>query len=165
DFRVIAATNRDLRHEVNTGGFRPDLYFRLAVVKISLPPLRARPEDIAVVAERILARLGAAPELVATLLGPELARMQRAAWAGNVRELRNYLERCLVFQQPVPLGGMSTQREGIDAAELSYEEARRQALATFEQQYLTSLLARHQGKVAQAAREAGVDRVYLYRLM
>src|SRR5262249_36188610 len=104
DVRVLTATRRDLRGEVNAGHFRSDLYFRLAATKIPLPPLRHRPEDIPLLVDSLLDSLGArdsAPRLRA----PEfLARLARAAWPGNVRELRNYLERCLVLEEPLPIG-------------------------------------------------------------
>ncbi|MBK9030936.1 MAG: sigma 54-interacting transcriptional regulator [Myxococcales bacterium] len=96
DLRLIAATNRDLRAEVNAGRFRADLYYRLAVVKITAPPLRARPEDLPTIVGAILASLGAGADEVAAITAPEMmARMAGSAWPGNVRELRNYLERSL----------------------------------------------------------------------
>src|SRR2546425_94681 len=86
DVRVIAAPHRDLRAEVNAGRFRHDLYFRLAVLRIALPPLRRRPEDIPVLVEKMLSQIRAAPEAIAPLRAPEfLAGLSRAAWPGNVR--------------------------------------------------------------------------------
>jgi DNA-binding NtrC family response regulator len=173
DVRVIAATNRDLRADVNAGRFRADLYFRLAVVKIALPSLRSRPDDLPLLVSALLTRLGADPQTALTLRTNDfLESLKRAAWPGNVRELRNYLERCLVFQEPLPLGESAapstatatTTPARIDSR-ISYAEARRMALVDFEKQYLTDLLARHQGKVSQAARDAGIDRVYLHRLL
>jgi two-component system, NtrC family, response regulator GlrR len=170
DVRVIAATNRDLRTEVNAGRFRSDLYFRLAVLRIPMPPLRSRPEDVTVLAERILATLGAGPDELRALLTPDyVTRLRSAAWPGNVRELRNYLERCLVFQGELPLadGGPGAQADdsGKIDARVPYPEARQRVVSRFERQYLEELLALHQGKVAAAARAAGVDRAYLYRLI
>jgi DNA-binding NtrC family response regulator len=168
DVRVIAATNRDLRAEVNAGRFRSDVYYRLAVVKIQLPPLRSRPEDIPLLAETMLRSLGADAATQKSLTTPEfIAALQRAAWPGNVRELRNYLERCMVFQQPLPLSEATPPAETaakIDPT-LSYAEARRQSLEDFERRYVEALVAFHKGKVSQAARAAGMARVYLYRLM
>ena len=167
DVRVVAATNRDLRAQVNAGRFRSDLYFRLAVVKVTLPPLRQRPEDIPMIVEGLLPTLGVDLPRLTTLLTPEfMASLQRSAWPGNVRELRNYLQRCSVFEQPPPVGE-TVQSDGtlrIDTA-LDYVEARRKLLAQFERGYLESLLATHQGKVAAAAQAAGIDRVYFYRLL
>jgi two-component system response regulator GlrR len=171
--RVIAATNRDLRAEVNAGRFRSDLYFRLAVVKIPLPPLRSRPDDIPLLVDSILTTLTDDPVVTASLRTPEfLASLQRAVWLGNVRELRNYLERCLVFQAPLPVtdahgGSLPTDENPPPEmdANVSYEESRRRAIEEFERRYVSSLLRLHKGKVSQAARAAGIDRVYLYRLM
>ncbi|RKH32568.1 sigma-54 interaction domain-containing protein [Corallococcus sicarius] len=170
--RVIAATHRDLRAEVAAGRFRADLYFRLAVVGIPLPSLRERPEDIPLIAERILAGLGATPEQLATLTAPRfVAQLQHAAWPGNVRELRNHLERCLVFQSALP-PAMSASGvldpapppRAVDAS-LTYAESRRRALEAFERDYVEALLKLHKGKVSQAAAAADMDRVYLYRLL
>ncbi len=166
DVRVIAATNRDLRAEVNAGRFRADLYYRLAVVKVHIPPLRARPEDIPILAERILTSL-AGEEAARRLATPELlAGLKRSAWPGNVRELRNHLERCLIFEEAF-LPGEAGAAPGPAPADpdLPYATARRHALDDFERRYLEALLARHKGKVAQAARAAGMDRVYLYKLL
>jgi transcriptional regulator with PAS, ATPase and Fis domain len=168
DVRVVAATHRDLRKAVNAGTFRSDLYYRLAVVRVTLPPLRARLDDLPLLVDRLLERLGATPKASAPLRTPEfLARIAQGWWSGNVRELRNYLERCLVFQQPLPLEEHGGAAEPLtEAAEGGlYNEARRRALDAFERRYLAGLLARHQGKVAAAAKEAGIDRVSLYRLL
>ncbi|WP_253894941.1 sigma 54-dependent Fis family transcriptional regulator [Corallococcus exercitus] len=170
--RVIAATHRDLRHEVQEGRFRADLYFRLAVVGISIPSLRERTEDIPFIVERILAGLGATPEQQAKLTTPDfLARLQRAAWPGNVRELRNHLERCLVFQDALPPTAPDaanplapTGSRAVDPS-LTYAESRRRALETFERDYVEALLKLHGGKVSRAAAAADMDRVYLYRLL
>jgi transcriptional regulator with PAS, ATPase and Fis domain len=168
DVRVIAATNRDLRTEVNEARFRSDLYYRLAVIKIVLPPLRERPDDIVTISERILRSLGADDSLITHLKTPEfLANLQRAAWPGNVRELRNYLERCLVFEEALPVADESNappDKPSIDAR-LPYADARKRALDQFERHYVEALLGLHSGKVAAAASAAGIDRVYLYKLM
>jgi DNA-binding NtrC family response regulator len=170
DVRIIAATNRDLRAEVNQQRFRSDLYYRLAVVTVRLPPLRERPEDIPLLAARILAMLGGGAEDFARFGTPEfIAAMQRSAWPGNVRELRNYLERCLLFRQPLDTGdpslGPPTARSDAADEEASYVRARRRNHDQWELRYLQTMLARHQGNVEQAAQAAGVARQYIYRLM
>ncbi|WP_426752753.1 sigma 54-interacting transcriptional regulator [Myxococcus sp. Y35] len=168
--RVIAATHRDLRAEVNVGRFRPDLFFRLAVVRIIIPALRERPEDIPLIAERILKNLGAGDAQLSSFGTPEfIAQLQRAAWPGNVRELRNHLERCLVFQDAMPpdadeVSAQAVLRSLVDPKQ-PYAEARRRALEAFEREYLDALLKLHGGKVSQAAAAADMDRVYLYRLL
>jgi transcriptional regulator with PAS, ATPase and Fis domain len=160
NFRVIAATNRDLRAAVNVGRFRSDLYFRLAVVKVTLPPLRSRPEDIPVLVEHLLGSISNDAKAKARLADPSfITGLMGAAWPGNVRELRNHLEHCLV------LDGSEPGAPSSSAASLGYEEARRHAIAAFERRYIEDLLKAHGGKVAAAARAAGIDRVYLYRLI
>jgi two-component system response regulator GlrR len=171
DVRIIAATNRDLRAEVNQGRFRSDLFFRLSVVRITLPPLRQRPEDLPFLVSKLLRRLGADASTGQRFSEPAfLSGLVRSTWPGNVRELRNYLERCLVFEEPMPLDGdesapVRTPSAAVVDPRLPYAEARRQALEVFEQAYVRALLDVHGGKVAVAARAAGIDRVYLYRLM
>jgi two-component system, NtrC family, response regulator GlrR len=171
DVRIVAATNRDLRAEVNAGRFRADLYFRLAVVRCALPALRQRPEDLPLVAEAVLRRLGADDEQLAMLEQPGFRdRIAGAAWPGNVRELRNYLERCLVFQDALPLGSdpnlPAVSRGAADAGMLGepLTAARDRAALEFERQYLEALLRRHD-RMTDAAAAAGIGRVYLYKLM
>ncbi|HKE18422.1 MAG TPA: sigma 54-interacting transcriptional regulator [Kofleriaceae bacterium] len=166
DVRLIAATNRDLRSEINASRFRPDLYFRLAVVRVELPPLRRRPEDIALLAGDLLSRLGAEPERVASLLDDAMvARLTRFAWRGNIRELRNYLERSLVFEDLPLQEGTAPRTAMVFDARLPFSDARSRAIAEFERNYLTELLDRHGGRVAEAAAAAGIDRTYFYRLL
>ncbi len=172
DVRVVAATNRNLRAEVNVGRFRSDLFFRLAILRIPMPSLRRRPEDIVPLVETLLESLGATSEESASLRTDAfLAQLTAASWPGNVRELRNCLERCLVFREarlddddaPEP---SSTSAPGftIDPTQ-PYAAARDHSLAQFERAYVEALLAHHAGKVTAAARGAGINRVYLYKLM
>ena len=173
--RVIAATNRDLRADVNTGRFRADLYFRLAVVTIGMPPLRKRPEDIPALVKEILNSLQATDEEIAQLTTPELiSRCARAAWPGNVRELRNFLERCLVMRSALPVTGGVDSEEGESGGGLEtaaidpnapYAAARDKVLADFERRYFEALLRKHDGKVARAAAACGLDRRYMYRIL
>jgi two-component system response regulator GlrR len=162
DVRVIAATNRDLRAAVNDGSFRADLYYRLAVVRVRLAPLRERPEDLTPLAVRLLAGLGATEEQRATLSSPAfMATLRRNPWRGNVRELRNYLESCLVLEQ----SAIADEPWAPSGPLAPFQAARGRALAHFERQYLEALMAQHEGKVAAAAETAGLSRVYLYRLL
>ena len=165
--RLVAATNRELRAEVNAGRFRSDLFFRLAVVRIPLPAVRQRAEDMATLVEEILTSLRADPARTEALRTPEfIARLQQLAWPGNVRELRNYLERCLVFEDALDLSDQE-RSEGPRSVDASrpYAEERRRALDEFERLYAEQLLQLHQGKVTQAAAAADMDRVYLHRLL
>lgn len=161
DVRVIASTNRDLRAEVNTARFRPDLYYRIAGMTIPLPALREHPDDLPLIARRILESLGASSGDLQRLLAPEsMSRLQRAVWPGNVRELRDYLERCLAHPSGADtLGGMT-----IDAT-MPYAESRDRAIAAFERTYVQQLLALHRGHVSAAAKSANITRVHLHRLI
>jgi len=159
--RVIAATNRDLRAEVNNGRFRHDLYHRLAVVVLRLPPLRERREDILPLVRHFARELGAA-EPVETLFGVELLqRWERHPWPGNIRELRNAVEAALLVgpgYEPVPARP--------DSAGLApYKDARATVLREFERDYLERLLALAGNNVSQAARTASMDRSHLIDLL
>src|SRR5688572_21523238 len=155
DVRVIAATHRDLKREVNRGTFREDLYYRLNVVHVRVPPLRERLDDIPLLCERFWQECapdrGSAP---AALI--ELFRSH--AWPGNVRELRNRVERAATMGMPREITGARTRRP-------SYGEAKAEALEAFERGFLSELLARAKGNVSQAAREAQMDRMFLRKLL
>ncbi len=168
DVRLIAATNRDLRAEVNAGRFRADLYFRLAVLRVHLPALRERPEDIPLIARQLLQKLSIDDETRPALLDPAfLARLRLPPWPGNVRELRNHLERCAALRQVLNPSPEETSPVPADAVDVSipFTEARRRMLDSFEQRYLRALLDRHGGNVSQAAATAQVDRAHLHRII
>jgi two-component system response regulator GlrR len=166
DVRVIAATHRDLRAEVNRRAFRADLYYRLAVVEIRLPALRERLDDIPLIVEQLLA--GAPAAHAAELMAPAfLGHLAAHHWSGNVRELRNYLDRCLALGVDLaavpaaPLAGAGAV--AVDAS-TPLRAARDEANRRFERAYLEDLLRRHDSLTA-AARAAGLDRSHLYRLL
>jgi len=166
DVRVIAATNRPLAAEVNRGAFRADLYYRLAVVELAMPPLRARLDDLPLLVARLLEELGRDPGELRAETVEELARYP---WPGNVRELRNFLERALVlddeaaapaaFAAPRPPGAAPV----VDP-KVPYRVAKERATADFERAYVQALLARAGGNVSQAARDAKMDRMFLHKL-
>ena len=169
DVRVIAATNRDLRSEVNAGRFRADLFYRLAVIQVRMPPLRDRPEDIPILVESFL---GDHDERAEFIRRPEfLAHLRTHTWPGNVRELRNYVNRCATIQEQLDM--LPEDEPTSDAAggaphldtTLPLREARERWMGALERTYLESLLGAHQGNVSKAARAAGVDRAYFYRLL
>ncbi len=154
DVRLLAATNRDLEQEVVEGRFRADLYYRLSVFPLRLPPLRERPEDVRALAERFLERFARDNRRPRLRLGEEtLARLQDYPWPGNVRELFNVLERSAI---------LSAGRELELLGALPGESARKGAAATWEQQergYFTDLLRRTRGRVTGAngaATQAGL---------
>ncbi|MGC4114026.1 MAG: sigma 54-dependent Fis family transcriptional regulator [Myxococcales bacterium] len=168
DVRVIAATNRDLVEEVRAGRFREDLYHRLGVVKVTLPPLRARREDVPLLVERILESMGREAQL-----GPgTLQLLQGYEWPGNVRELRNVVERAVSLGGPegeVPAELLALQtaapKSDLPISDLPFKEAKERLVGSFERDYLVHLLERCGGNVSKAARHAGIDRVYLHRLL
>ena len=153
---------------MNTGRFRVDLYFRLAVLRIHLPALRDRPNDIPLIARQLVQRLALDEETGRSLTDPAfLARLRLAPWPGNVRELRNHLERCAALRQvlhPTP-EEPSPQRLDVLDVSIPYSEVRRRLLDAFEQNYVSALLERHDGNVSKAAETAQVDRVHLHRII
>ena len=174
DIRVIAATNRDLRREVNEGHFRADLWHRLAVVRVNIPPLRQRPEDIVPIARRIVADLqkrykipaGAAP-----ITDDLLLKLTRHRWSGNVRELRNHLERTIAMAASgggdVDLGvepDAAPSDHGSTDLTGAFKDAKLRHMSLFEKAYLGALLQRHKGNLSAAAREAGLSRLHLRML-
>src|SRR5688572_10886754 len=180
DLRVIAATRKDLRSEVEKGKFREDLYFRLNVVPITAPSLRDRREDIGLLIDHFLTRM--TPEGAPR---PELTEATRAAldahdWPGNVRELRNVIERALALgtdpgAMVAPLGAEPFARaaHGPAAAEplmefqggLSFRDTKEKWNEIFERRYLSWLLKRAEGNISKAARDADMDRKYLHKLL
>jgi transcriptional regulator with PAS, ATPase and Fis domain len=167
DVRIVAATNRNLREEVNEKRFRSDLYYRIAVVSVRLPALRERPEDLPLLAEHLLRALGASGAGADALLEPgSIAAFARHRWSGNVRELRNYLERCLALKERVPLlDGAEAASHKLPDFDKPLKAARELWTRTLEQRYVEELLRRHDGNVSAAARAAGVDRMHFYRLL
>ena len=165
DVRVIAATNRNLKQEVNARRFRSDLYYRLAVVVVTLPPLRERIQDLPVLVDSILTDLGAGESPMARALrGGELfPELLRHSWPGNVRELRNYLEGCIV-RQDSQLPGVASSEPAIDPSQ-PLALVRERWVRHVERRYLEQLLALHHNNVSAAARAAGIDRVHLHRLL
>ena len=162
--RVIAATNRDLRAEVNNGRFRHDLYHRLAVVVLRLPPLRERREDILPLVEHFARELGAAGPLETVFGAEALARWQKHPWPGNVRELRNAVEAALVvgatFDDPP-----ADPSDPASSPLVAYKHARAAVVREFEVGYLTRLLDEAEGNVSLAARTAKMDRSHLIDLL
>ncbi len=172
DVRIVAATNRDLRREVNAGHFRADLFYRLAVVQVRMPSLRERAADIPLLAQALVEKIKRERGLDASVdVGPEeIAALAGHAWPGNVRELRNHLEQLLILRgAAAPLGGDDAPgvatglSDGLD--QLPLRVAKAELIERFEREYLTKLLEQTQGNVAEAARRAGIDRVTLFRSM
>ncbi|MCA9591037.1 MAG: sigma-54-dependent Fis family transcriptional regulator, partial [Myxococcales bacterium] len=168
DVRVIAATNRRLEREVNQGRFREDLFFRLSVVTVRVPPLRERPEDLDILVHAFLDRLGA--KNATHLFTPELlSEMKRQEWPGNVRELRNFVERTVVLRGLEEPSAAFSPSDGAGEApvdiDVGFRAAKDVVIARFERRYLDALMAWAEGNVTRAARKAKIDRMSLYRLM
>ena len=171
DVRVVAASQRELAAAVAAGSFRPDLYYRLGVLRVALPPLRARREDLPITARALLAARGVDP---GPIDGPGLVRLMAHDWPGNVRELRNALDRALALSPGarrfadlrLDVPGDSSQDEPLAVrADLPYAEAKQRLLTAFERAYLRDLFARTDGNISAAARAAGVDRKHLRALL
>ena len=164
--RLIAATNLDLEAYARTGAFRPDLFFRLNVLPLKLPPLRARKGDIALLANYFLRNAGAGCEK--KLTSSALRTLENHEWPGNVRELYNVVRRAMTFSGPLPIQPEHLGLAGATAAapgERAFQDARRQAIATFEKQYVEELLRKHHGNVTRAAIDARKDRRVFGRLI
>ena len=173
DVRVVAATHRDLRAEVNRGGFRLDLFYRLAVVTLTMPALRDRPDDIPLLVEHFLRDAGW-EQPVASLISPQaMAALASYHFAGNVRELRNLVEAAIAMGEAPAVGAAVAERTRPPADHASfttdlaapYKDARAQLLGEFEGRYLDALLARAGGNVSQAARLAQLARSHLSELI
>ncbi|MEO6775319.1 MAG: sigma 54-interacting transcriptional regulator [Kofleriaceae bacterium] len=175
DIRIVAATRKDLRSEVEKGKFREDLYFRLNVVPITAPSLRERREDIPLLIDSMLKKLAPGG---ANLTDSTRAALMAHDWPGNVRELRNVIERALALGADpgmlvAPLGETtSTSAKGVqlrDALEfepgVSFRDTKEKWNELFERRYLTWLIKRAEGNISKAARDADMDRKYLHKLL
>jgi DNA-binding NtrC family response regulator len=175
DVRLVAATNRDLAAEVNRGAFRADLYHRLAVVRVTVPPLRDRPDDVRMLAERFVRQRhdpASGDRAIAAVPADVWRRLEQNDWRGNVRQLKNAIEAALALWDPgEPLDLLpraaaapshSTRPPDLERAFL---EQRAEVLARFESTYVQSMLERHGGNVSRAAQAAGLDRAYFGRIL
>ena len=183
DVRVICATNRNLKKEATNNTFREDLYYRLSVVKILLPPLRERPEDIPFLIEKILtsAKFNQLPngQLRVTTIDDEAQKiLQRYQWPGNVRELINILERVIPLVDDNTIKGnhvkyifqaLESDEEPTERLEVDmgvpFKEAKQKIVENFEKDYLASLLKRNNYNISKTAREAGIDRKHIRNLL
>lgn len=176
DVRVIASTNRDLKEKIQSGEFREDLYYRLNVLPVSLPPLRERREDIPLIAgyllERHCADLGKPLKRISSEL---MAVLVKRSWQGNIRELENVIVQGILFSSSgreirlhdvgLDDGGdvMAPIKEDISA--MPYKQAKEAVLKEFNDRYIGNLLAMHDGNITQAARQCGMERQALQQIM
>lgn len=183
DVRVVCATNRNLRKEVAEGRFREDLYYRLSVVKILIPSLRERPEDIPLIVEKFLLNGKFNKNTDGTLRilkvdDDALKALQRYQWPGNVRELQNIVERATatsekdaIVKENIDFVFSELEREEERTEKLQvmkdvpFKEAKQKIVEVFERDYLIDLLRRNNYNLSKAAREAGIDRKHIRNLL
>jgi two-component system nitrogen regulation response regulator NtrX len=170
DVRVLAATSKNLLEEIEAGRFRDDLYDRLNVVNIALPPLRARREDVALLAEHYIRLASVENGFKPKKLAPRAVEfLGQLPWRGNVRELRNLMERLAVIvardavshRDVMEALHMTAPQSGEDGAPLPLRVAR----SRFERQYILERLSANRGNLGQTAKELGIERTNLYRKM
>jgi two-component system, NtrC family, response regulator HydG len=179
DVRLIGATHRDLRGMVDQGAFREDLWFRLNVCVLKIPPLRERGDDIALLAKHLLAERGPMVKSPATgFSAAAIAALTTYAWPGNVRELRSAVERAAIVEETPSIQLASLPEEiravragdaetvsGADLADMTLQQASDAARDSANLRYIESVLRRFEGDVGAAAAHAGIERESLYRLM
>jgi DNA-binding NtrC family response regulator len=189
DVRIVAATNRDLGVEVNRGRFREDLYYRLAVARVHVPPLRERKDDLPLLIEHILATTPGGE--TASIAQETIDLMVKHDWPGNVRELRNVIERAVLLAEapdhedalrrapaPAPRAEPSitvTPSQTATSADASmtvpvdvgipFKLAKQNVISEFERRYISRLLAQHDGNISAAARAAGIDRMSIHKML
>ncbi len=175
DVRLVSATNRDLAESVRKREFREDLFYRVDVILILLPPLRERTGDVPLLAYHFLGRYGRNRERPLEGVDAEaLAVLEAYGWPGNIRELQNVIERACALAEgptlrlrdlPEHVRGRGQPAPAVPGKDLPLREARETWLRVFTQEYLADLLRRHGGNISQAAKTAGVDRKTLHRLL
>ena len=170
--RVVASTNRNLHAEIAAKRFREDLYYRLAVVRMHVPPLRDRPDDIPILVEHFVKQFCGEREV--QIQPEEMERLRRHSWPGNVRELRNVIERACALTHDDRLeleeafdaqGGATAAPAGPVNIDLPFKEAKAQVIDNFEREYIRELLKRHNGNLSAASRSAEVDRKHFRELL
>jgi DNA-binding NtrC family response regulator len=189
DIRIVTATNRDLGVEVNRGRFREDLYYRLAVARVHVPPLRERKDDLPLLIEHILTTTPGGE--TASIAQETIDLMMKHDWPGNVRELRNVIERAVLLAEApdsedslrrapqvtprnepsitVTPSQTQTSAEGsmtvpVDVG-IPFKAAKQNVISEFERRYISRLLAQHDGNISAAARAAGIDRMSIHKML
>ena len=189
DLRIVAATNRDLGVEVNRGRFREDLYYRLAVARVHVPPLRERKDDLPLLIEHILETTPGGE--TASIAQETIDLMMKHDWPGNVRELRNVIERAVLLaeapdsedslrrapassvkQEPSITVTPSQTATSADASmtvpvdvSVPFKNAKQNVISEFEKRYISRLLAQLDGNISAAARAAGIDRMSIHKML
>jgi DNA-binding NtrC family response regulator len=178
DVRIIAACGRSPEEAVARGTLRRDLYFRLAVVRVTLPALRDRLVDLPLLTSRLLDQIQPGHGIQVED-GPAMDRLRKHAWMGNVRELRNVLERGLLLAPPgvtsldqLPLrlspvlaGAQPSSPQAVVDLRLPFKEAKEQAIRAFERDYLRAALSRNGANLSRTSRDIGLTRHHLRKLL
>ncbi len=167
DIRIIAATNRDLRAEIAKKNFREELYYRLNVVTVQLPPLRDRKGDIPLLANHFLRQFSHQYHRSTKSLSPEVTSLFLTyAWPGNVRELQNVVQRAVLLAEgdPVRISDLPDYLRTEHPQDLSFQSVRERQVEAVERPFLVELLRKHRGNVSEAAAEAKMTRKMIYRL-
>jgi transcriptional regulator with GAF, ATPase, and Fis domain len=172
DVRLLAASRHDLVARVADGSFRPDLYYRLSVVRVTLAPLRSRREDLPLLVTELLRRRGLEP---GPIEGPGLDALMGHDWPGNVRELRNVVDRAVALSpRATSFADLRVEIDGLAAVEdpwptvtpqVPWDESKALVLHAFERRYLRALMDANQGNLSAASRQSGVDRKHLRALL
>ncbi len=169
DVRVICATNRNLEQMVREGTFREDLYFRISVVKIAMPSLRERTEDVPLLAEYFLRTFAKLHKKQCRSMTPGfMSALSRHAWPGNVRELQNVIERSVVLgngHERLGIDDLPPELQGLSISDDLPRGSFHEALKSFKRDLVRSALATHNGNKLKAAKELGISRCYLHRLL
>jgi DNA-binding NtrC family response regulator len=171
DTRYISATNRNLQEEVNVGRFRRDLFYRLGVIHIELPPLRDRGDDVNLLSHHFLRELQPGEPRITGFSEEVLECFRHYQWPGNIRELRNVVERSIALARSATVQMSDLPKPMREAAVddarplVLTEVSREEALDNADHTYLTALLEKHEGNVAQAARKAGLSRQGMHKLL
>jgi DNA-binding NtrC family response regulator len=174
DIRLIAATNRDLEEGVRSGAFREDLYYRLNVISIKLPPLRDRVGDVPMLADHFLREFTNSSHGGPAGIAPEAMKLlEEYVWPGNVRELQNVISRAvtlctgeIITPEDLPEHVRNSAKRQAPATDgLSFKESKKLWLVDFEKEYLSDLLTRNGNNISRAAKEAGIDRKTIHRLL
>ncbi len=173
--RIIAATNKDLEELIREDKFREDLYYRINVIKIHIPPLRERKEDIPLLAHYFLKKYAELNKKnIKGFSEKAMIELINGSWPGNIRQLENVIERAVIICQKEEIGpldidplskSVQTPFGQKDISSISFKEARNRAILDFYYHYLTNLLTQCKGNVSQAAERCGLKRQYLYRLI
>jgi DNA-binding NtrC family response regulator len=169
--RILASTNQDLESKIRDNSFREDLYYRLNVLTIEVPPLRERKEDIPLLVQHFVLKTCKELNISPKEISPEvMAWLSSQEWPGNIRELINFVRRLVVFSGrdiiDMPVLSLVTKGDGDKVVELKpYKQAKAEVVDNFTRNYVTVLMRKTKGNVSEAARLSGLERVSLQKIL